>query len=287
MPQDELSTNKTDLTKLTPKPADEQELLANEPLVIENSWKLLRQFTPARIGLGRAGHSLPTRAHLDFQLAHAQARDAVQLSFDAASVIQQLKALNLEAIEVHSAASNRNIFLRYPDLGRKLDQTSRQRLADYVAAKSLLSTPAYNYDIAFVLGDGLAAEAIHRHSVKVLQLLLAELALDGKKWRIAPIVVANQSRVALGDEIGYLLRAEQVAIFIGERPGLTSPDSLGIYLTYGPRVGKLESERNCISNIRPEGLQYNEATSVLLHLMHEARQRKLSGVELKDERDLQ
>lgn len=271
-----------DNTEIVAQDFSEPEVIADEPLVIENSWQVLRQFTPARIGLGRAGHSLPTRAHLDFQLAHAQARDAVHHAFDADSVLAQLAALNLETIEVHSAATNRNVFLRYPDLGRKLDEASRQSLQAYSASHS--TSELYRYHIAFVLGEGLSAEAIHRHAVPVLQQVLAALTADSQEWRVAPVVVAHQSRVALGDEIGHLFNAEQVAIFIGERPGLTSPDSLGIYLTYEPKPGRLESDRNCISNIRPEGLRYPEAAAILHHLMCEARRRKLSGVALKDER---
>ncbi len=275
--------------------ASVQELMpsasSNAPFVVENPWSVLRKLTPARIGLGRTGKSLPTAAHLEFQLAHAQARDAVYQPFDAAGVTRQLQALGLEVVELDSAAPDRDTFLHRPDLGRKLSTQSKQKLENFAAAKllpTMVTTSDYDYDIVFVLGEGLAAEAIHNHAVAVLELAIGAIHLhpDSASWRIGPIVVANQSRVALGDEIGAILKAEQVAILIGERPGLSSPDSLGIYFTYAPRPGKLESDRNCISNIRHEGLQYEAAVSVLLHLMHEAHRRKVSGVILKDERDL-
>jgi ethanolamine ammonia-lyase small subunit len=252
-----------------------KEPAAEMPVVIENPWRELRQFTPSRIALGRTGHSLPTRALLEFQLAHAQARDAVYSEYDPAFLISQLQAAGFETLQVHSRVTGRQMFLHRPDMGRRLDTFSRQLLETQ-------NSPGY--DAVFVLGDGLSANAIHRHALPVLELVAASLRQEG--WKIAPVVVASESRVALGDEIGEILKAEQVAILIGERPGLSAADSLGIYLTYGPYVGRLESDRNCISNIRPEGLNYEGAAATLLYFMRLARQHKFSGVRLKDERDL-
>jgi ethanolamine ammonia-lyase small subunit len=150
--------------------------------------------------------------------------------------------------------------------------------------KATANPAPYAYEAVFVLADGLSGQAVLRHSLPLFNRVVGELLQKG--WQIAPVVLASQSRVALGDEIGELLGAEQVVMLIGERPGLSAPDSLGVYLTYNPQVGRLESDRNCISNIRPEGLSYQEAANTLLYLMAEARQRKLSGVALKDERDL-
>jgi ethanolamine ammonia-lyase small subunit len=261
-----------DETEISP----ELEALQN-PTVIEDAWQGLRQYTPARIALGRSGHSLPTRELLAFQLAHAQARDAVFAVYDPALLTQDLEADGYQTIPVHSRAANRDIFLRQPDLGRRLDDISRQKLEEFASQKRL------TYDAVFVFGDGLSAQAIHQHALPVLNLVVAELGKEN--WQIAPVVVATGSRVALGDEIGQLLGAEQVAIFIGERPGLSAAESLGIYLTYDPFVGRLESDRNCISNIRPEGLVYEQAVATLVYLMRQAKTRKMTGVQLKDERE--
>jgi ethanolamine ammonia-lyase small subunit len=246
---------------------------------IQNPWRSLRQLTPSRIALGRSGHSLPTRELLEFQLAHAQARDAVYSQYDPALLTEQLEQAGYKVLQVHSRAANRNVFLRQPDEGRRLSPESRLQLEDYVARFPL------KYDALFVFGDGLSAQAIHHHALPVLNLISARLQTEG--WRIAPVVVASESRVALGDEIGEVLQAEQVAIFIGERPGLSAAESLGIYLTYKPFVGRLESDRNCISNIHLKGLSYEAATETLFYLMQQARLRQTSGVQLKDERDFE
>jgi ethanolamine ammonia-lyase small subunit len=248
--------------------------------ITENPWQALRALTPARIALGRAGGSLPTREVLDFQLAHARARDAVHLPFDAPAIEAALHAQGLPTLQVQSAAGERSVYLQRPDLGRRLAPTARQLLERHTAAQ-----PAgARYDAAFVVADGLSALAVHSHAVAVLTRVVATLSAEG--WAIAPVVVARQGRVALGDEVGELLGAEQVAILIGERPGLSAADSLGIYLTYGPRVGRADSERNCISNVRPEGLSYDAAAFKLAYLMREARRLKLSGVDLKDDSDM-
>lgn len=221
----------------------------------------LSQFTNARVALGITGNSLPTRELLRFQLDHARARDAVYAGLDP-------RSLPAPHVVVHSAASDRSVYLRRPDLGRVLSAESRELLA-----------PG-DYDAAIVVADGLSALAVNRHAAP----LLAALAplLDREQWRMAPLTVAFEARVALGDEIGQRLGARQVAILIGERPGLTAPDSLGIYLTYDPRPGRTEAERNCISNVRPEGLTYELAARKLHFLMSEARIRKLTGVDLKE-----
>lgn len=245
--------------------------------VIADPWAKLRQLTAARIALGRAGGSLPTAPLLEFQLAHARARDAVHLAFDAEGVQRMLQEHGHSALRVHSKADSRSVYLRRPDQGRRLDAPSREALSAF-AAKG-----GRGFDAAFVLADGLSPLAVHRHAVAVLDLALRALARRG--WRLAPVVIAEQGRVALGDEIGSLLGAEQVAILIGERPGLSAADSLGIYLTYAPRVGRTDAERNCISNIRSEGLGYEEAVQTLVHFMMRARRHRLSGVGIRDDQD--
>jgi ethanolamine ammonia-lyase small subunit len=228
----------------------------------------LRDYTPARVELGRAGVSVPTRALLEFQLAHAQARDAVHLPLAVSSLAVELKQKGIESISLSSAVRNRDEYLKRPDLGRRLSQNSRERLAALRAG----------YDAAFVIADGLSAVAVHRHAVPLLELLLRDL-----DWRIAPVAIVEQGRVAIGDEIGESLGARMVVVLIGERPGLSSPDSLGAYLTWQPRPGRTDAERNCISNVRAEGLSYAAAAHKLLFLMNESRRLKLSGVRLKED----
>jgi ethanolamine ammonia-lyase small subunit len=228
----------------------------------------LRDFTPARVELGRAGASLPTRALLEFQLAHARARDAVHLPLAARSLAAELMQKGIHSISLSSAARDRDEYLKRPDLGRRLSDESRQRLIPLWA----------DYDAAFVLADGLSSLAVHRHAVPLLDLLLHDL-----DWRIAPVAIVEQGRVAIGDEIGELLGARMAVVLIGERPGLSSPDSLGAYLTWQPRPGRTDAERNCVSNIRAEGLSYAAAAHKLLFLMNESRRLKLSGVGLKED----
>jgi len=255
-----------------------KETPGRESLVIADPWAKLRQVTGARIALGRAGGSLPTAPLLEFQLAHARARDAVHLAFDAEGVQRLLRERGHAVLRVHSEAASRTAYLRRPDLGRRLDAPSRAALTAFADGGGS------GFDAAFVIADGLSPLAIHRHAVAVLELASQALAQEG--WRLAPVIIAEQSRVALGDEIGALLAAGQVAILIGERPGLSAADSLGIYLTYAPRVGSTDAERNCISNIRPEGLGYQEAAQALVRLMMRARRYRLTGVGLKDVGDL-
>jgi len=250
--------------------------MAGKDIVTRDPWQGLRQLTSARIALGRAGGSLPTAPMLEFQLAHAQARDAVHLPLDSAGLGQALSRKGFRFDRVHSAAPGRESYLQRPDLGRRLDEASRERLRALAGA----AAPA-GWDALFVLADGLSPLAVTRHAAAVLELAHHALAAHG--WRIAPVVIAQQSRVALGDEIGELLGARQVAVLIGERPGLSSPDSLGIYLTWQPRVGRTDAQRNCISNVRPQGLPYERAAHTLVYLMIEARRRGITGVDLKDD----
>lgn len=236
-----------------------------------NPWAALRRFTRARIALGRAGESMPTDALLEFGLAHAQARDAVQCNLDVPAMARQLAAAGFESLTVHSAARDRAHYLHRPDAGRTLDEASRAHLGALASG-----VPP---DIVFVIADGLSATAVMRHAVPLLRALRTRL--EGPL--IAPVVVAQQARVALGDEVGALLGAGQVVVLIGERPGLSAPDSLGLYLTHGPRPGRTDAERNCISNVRPQGLGYAQAAYRLALLLAGARRLGRSGVELKDE----
>ncbi|MFC5513703.1 ethanolamine ammonia-lyase subunit EutC [Massilia jejuensis] len=242
-------------------------------------WHALRRFTAARIALGRSGISQPTGAQLDFQLAHARARDAVHQALDTAALGRALEAAWPELpppLRLHSAAANRNVYLQRPDLGRRLDPPSRARLAAPGAA-------AQGCELAIVAADGLSALAIGQHAAPFLRALRARLACE--RWTLAPLAIVEQGRVAVGDEVGELLAARMVVVLIGERPGLSSPDSMGLYLTWAPRVGLTDERRNCISNVRPAGLGVEDAAARLHYLLGEARRRQLSGVALKDETD--
>ncbi len=238
-------------------------------------WTGLRSYTAARIALGRAGHSLPTRELLRFQLAHAQARDAVYSELDAARLASEVAALGLGAVTLQSRAGDRAEYVRRPDYGRQLRGEARETLSAYV-------TGGASPDLCFVLADGLSARAVQSHAVPLLAAALP--ALVAAAWTLTPVILIRGGRVAVGDEIGHVLGARIVAVLIGERPGLSSPDSLGVYLTYGPQPGLTDESRNCISNVRPEGLPPKAAAGQLLYLLHEMRSRKLSGVGLKDER---
>lgn len=245
----------------------------------DNPWLDLRRLTPARIALGRTGTSLPTRAQLDFQCAHAQARDAVHLAFDHAGLREQLSERGRDSILLHSAASDRHSYLQRPDLGRRLHEESARQLREHAQAN-----PG-GVDLAIIVADGLSALAVHRHTLPFLNRLQEHI--DAEAWSTAPVVLVEQGRVAVADEVGELLGAKMTVILIGERPGLSSPDSLGLYFTYSPRVGLTDAYRNCISNVRLEGLSYGMAAHRLLYLMREACRRQLSGVNLKDEAQVQ
>jgi ethanolamine ammonia-lyase small subunit len=232
----------------------------------------LRELTPARVGLGRAGASLPTEALLEFTLDHARARDAVHAAFDVPAIIPGLGDLGLEALEVSSRAGNRKDYLRRPDLGRKLDQPSRDLLA---------SRSAGSCQLAIVVGDGLSPTAVNAHAVELVRHLIARLAAD--RIEIGHAVVASGARVALGDEIGAIIGARMIVMLIGERPGLSAPDSLGAYLTFAPKVGLTDADRNCVSNIHGAGLNYDEAAFKIAWLIREGLTRQSTGIALKDE----
>jgi ethanolamine ammonia-lyase small subunit len=229
-------------------------------------WRDLRRFTPARVALGRVGAGLPTAAHLAFQADHAAARDAVHAELDVATLQAELTGFGLASTSVRSACPDRPTYLRRPDLGRQLDPADR---------KALAASPAPG--LAFVVCDGLSATAVQRHAAPLLALIVPRLEPAGS------IVIAGQGRVALGDAIGEALGAAAVVVLIGERPGLSAPDSLSVYLTWAPRRGRADAERNCLSNIRPEGLPLAEAARKLAWLVGEMRRRRLTGVALKDE----
>ncbi len=253
--------------------------------IVTNPWSTLRRFTPAHVGLGRAGVSLPTTTMLAFQLAHAKARDAVHEPLDVPRMRTAIEALGVQTLVLASEAGDRATYLQRPDLGRQLAVAS-QRALDVLG----LPYRADSFDIAFAVVDGLSSRAIHRHAAPFLREVLARLAVAGAgepvgstTWSVAPVAVVEQGRVAIGDAIGEALRARLVVVLIGERPGLSSPDSLGAYVTWEPRPGRTDAERNCLSNIRPEGLPYAGAAARLVALLLDARRRELTGVSLKDE----
>jgi ethanolamine ammonia-lyase small subunit len=233
----------------------------------------LRALTPARVALGRSGASLPTSALLDFTLAHARARDAVHAAFDAPALVAGLGELGLRAVEVTSRAGDRGNYLRRPDLGRRLEQGSALRLADAGAAAS--------GRLAIVIGDGLSPAAVQAHAITLMRELVPRLA--SAQIDVGPVVVASAARVALGDEIGESLKASMVAMLIGERPGLSAPNSLGAYLTFAPRTGLTDADRNCVSNIHRQGLSCGEAAFKIAWLIREGMARRVTGVALKDE----
>ena len=254
-------------------------LMDNAPVDPQNPWLQLRRLTPARIALGRTGTSMPTGAQLDLQYAHAQARDAVHLPFDHGGLSAQLAERGRDSLLLHSAALDRHSYLQRPDLGRKLSDASAQTLREHAQA-----FPG-GVDLAVVVADGLSALAVHRHTLPFLARMEEQALAEG--WSLSPVILVEQGRVAVADEIGELLGAKMVVILIGERPGLSSPDSLGLYFTYNPKVGLTDAYRNCISNVRLEGLSYGMAAHRLLYLMREACRRQLSGVNLKDEAQVQ
>ena len=232
----------------------------------------LRDLTPARVGLGRAGASLPTEALLDFTLDHARARDAVHAAFDSPAIVSGLHDLGLEAVEVRSRARNRADYLRRPDLGRMLDPASQPLLA---------SQGGIACRLAIVIGDGLSPAAVNAHAIALIRSLVPRLLADGIE--ISRAVVAGGARVALGDEIGAVLGAGMMLMLIGERPGLSASDSLGAYVTFAPKPGRTDAERNCVSNIHGAGLGYDEAAFRIAWLIREGLARGVTGVALKDE----
>jgi ethanolamine ammonia-lyase small subunit len=233
-------------------------------------WTALRRHTQARIGLGRAGSALPTRHRLELQAAHAAARDAVHTPFDPEVVASALTGV--PTVRVRSAAPDRLTYLQRPDLGRRLDDIDRAHL------------PRDDWDVVFVVADGLSSRAVHDHAAPVIHETTARLPAG---WRIAPVVLAEQARVALGDDIAHALGATLVVVLVGERPGMSAADSLGAYLTYAPTPGTTtDADRNCLSNIRPPlGLTYAAAATKLTSLIRRARELGRTGVTLKDDSD--
>ncbi len=226
----------------------------------------LRSYTPARLGLERTGVSLATRPLLDFQLAHARARDAVHAAIDVRMLCDELRRSDLPSLALESKARDRATYLRRPDLGRALSEDS-----------AALLKPG-EYDVVFVIADGLSALAVERHALRLMREILSLIG----GWRLAPVCVVEQGRVAIGDAIGEALRAPLAVVLIGERPGLSSPDSLGVYITWEPRPGRRDSERNCISNVREEGLGYAAAANRLHYYMQESSRLHMTGLGLKD-----
>jgi ethanolamine ammonia-lyase small subunit len=239
----------------------------------DSVWAALRRLTAARIGLQRTGASLSTGPLLDFQLAHARARDAVYEPLDEARLIADLAGLECPVLAIASAAENRQSYLMRPDLGRRLGSD----------AEAALTPHAADHDVVFVVTGGLSARAVQTHAAPVLAALLPVLRAQG--WQIAPLVVARQGRVAIGDVVANALGADCVVVLLGERPGLSAPDSMGAYLTWQPGPDTTDADRNCISNIRPEGIGTADAAFKVAHLLRGMRTRRLSGVQLKDDSD--
>lgn len=246
-------------------------------IVRTNSWRGLRRHTDARIGLGRAGISQPTHVQLQFQLDHAKARDAIHIPLDDAQLVNELEQSGLTCVTCMSQAKDRTTYLQRPDLGRQLDRESVEKLEQWKRQHNGA------IQATIVVADGLSTTAIQLHAAKLTQQLVKGLSNEG--WTVGPICIVKQGRVAVGDEVGEILNSEVLVLLVGERPGLSSPDSVGIYFTYQPRLGLTDANRNCLSNIRPAGMSFGQATHRLMWLVREARRRGLSGVELKDESD--
>jgi ethanolamine ammonia-lyase small subunit len=241
---------------------------------MNDPWIALRRFTQARIALGRAGHAVPTGALLDFQLAHARARDAVHFPWDVGAFAAEVRGLGGRPVVLGTPVSDRGEYLRRPDLGRVLADDSRAILEKDCAGEDI--------DVALIVTNGLSSTAVERHGIPLLRAILARYRQ--RNFRVGPIGLVENGRVALADDIGATLSARLAVIVVGERPGLSAADSLGIYLTYAPRIGNTDARRNCISNIRPpEGLGYEAAADTLLYLTEESIRRRLSGVDLKNE----
>ncbi|MFT6029908.1 MAG: ethanolamine ammonia-lyase small subunit [Oleiphilaceae bacterium] len=251
------------------------EVIAREELVIDNEWQVLKKYTQARIGLGRAGISQSTKDHLDFQLAHAYAQDAVKTPLDWLKLEQSFVKFNIPILTLHSKAKNRDSYLQRPDLGRRLDLESLEKLKAWQVDQD---SPI---DVCLVIADGLSTKAIEMQSGNMIKNTLQNLEHAGFSCPL--ICFVKQARVAIGDEVAECLNAKMVVVMIGERPGLSSPNSLGVYFTYQPRIGFSDAQRNCLSNIRAEGLSYNEACHRLIWLIKQASIKQLSGVKMKDE----
>jgi ethanolamine ammonia-lyase small subunit len=235
-----------------------------------DDWQSLKSYTSARIALGRTGVAVPLQEALAFKMAHAHARDAVYSELDEVALIEGLQAFQLPIFSLQSRANNRQEYLQRPDFGRQLNSFSKEQLQGENAQK----------DVALIIADGLSATAINNHAVPVLQILIPLIQNSG--FSLAPLSIVHQGRVAISDEVGFLLNTKFSVILIGERPGLSSPDSMGVYLTYNPKVGLTDESRNCISNIRLEGLSYKGAAEKILYFIRESFRLQYSGVALKD-----
>jgi ethanolamine ammonia-lyase small subunit len=243
--------------------------------VDDDPWSPLKQFTQARIALGRTGCSVPTKQTLDLNMAHAHARDAVYAELTLDAIEQQLQSFNLVVLQLKSMATHRTQYLQRPDLGRRLHPVSTEQLPAF---------GEYPADVAIIIADGLSASGINAHSLPLLQELIPLIQNQG--LTIAPICLVEQGRVAIADDIGAGLKVKLSIILIGERPGLSSADSIGAYITYNPQPGLTDDARNCVSNIRPGGLPFKQAAIKIGHLTQAAFRRKLSGVNLKDDMGL-
>ncbi len=246
---------------------------AADPNVVQDPWEALREHTQARIALGRCGAAPPLHETLAFRLAHARARDAVHSEFRQEELADEIAAFH-PVIRLRSEAADRLDYLTRPDKGRRLHAESTQLLAAQ-------DVPMDGYDLCLVVGDGLSSKAIHQNAPDFLRRFIG-LARQ-IPLRVAPVCVVANARVAVADPIGEALKAAVVAILIGERPGLSSPNSMGIYMTWEPRSGKTDEARNCISNIRPGGLSIEAGVRKLSYLVEQARALKFSGVRLKDQ----
>jgi len=241
-------------------------------IVVVDEWQALKQFTAARIALGRTGVSIPTNVHLQFKMAHAFARDAVHHLLDKQSIQTGMEALGLPYLFLQSCAIDKTQYLQRPDLGRKLHPESKA----YIQKENTAAA----FDICINIADGLSAEAINKHALPLLTILIP--ALKANQLSIAPICIIENGRVAISDETGQLLQSKLSIMLIGERPGLSAKDSMGVYFTYDPKIGNTDALRNCVSNIRPEGLSYENASKKIIQLIAESMRLKKSGVELKD-----
>ncbi|MGY3211497.1 ethanolamine ammonia-lyase subunit EutC [Mucilaginibacter sp. HD30] len=248
--------------------------VGNEEIGKQGLLHALRAFTPARIGLGRTGSGIPLKAFQEFKLAHAHARDAVYSELDVDGLKADLDQFDLPLITLHSAAAYREQYLQRPDLGRKLDEASAEEISNY-------HSPC---DVAIIITDGLSATAVNNNTIPLLRLLVPMLA--AVKVTLAPITLVKQGRVAISDEIAYALGAKLSLILIGERPGLSAADSVGAYITFNPKPGLTDESRNCISNIRPQGLNSTAAAKKIFYIIQEAFKNKLTGVRLKDNEGL-
>jgi len=249
----------------------------DKPVLPPNAdpWHALRSLTAARIGLARSGASLATAPLLDFRLAHARARDAVNAAFDTARIEADIGETGVPCVIGDSAAPDKRSYLMRPDLGRTLSAETETGLRAH--------SNSAGFDIAFIVSDGLSALAVESHAPPLLARVIPRLR--EASLTIAPVAILRHGRVAIGDRVATLLGAQCAVVLIGERPGLSAPDSMGVYLTWMPNVRTTDADRNCISNIRPEGIGYDDAARKLVHIVMAIRAARLSGVALKDTSD--